>query len=102
MFTLLFPRSSQANPLHPALPPPIIAAMRELPILTEATVLRILKPGVFDVRLPNGKVSCAHLSKDLETAELQPACGCTVRVELTPFDFDTARIAAVIGPDPGK
>ena len=76
--------------------------MYEPPIQSEATIVGIRKPGVFDARLPNGKRTCAHLSKSLarETPELRE--GMTVVLELTPFDFDTARISRIGSRDPQK
>lgn len=74
--------------------------MYEAPITTEATVIRVRKPGVFDARLPNGKITCVHLAKSLAEETDRFHEGCRVELELTPFDFDTARIARRLDPDP--
>ncbi|GAA5480892.1 translation initiation factor IF-1 [Haloferula sargassicola] len=70
--------------------------MRELPVRAEAVVAVVLKPGLFELRLPNGKRSLGHLSKELSKATPAIEAGTRVTVELTPFDFDSARIAAVV------
>lgn len=82
----------------PSAPPiPTLPGMYESPVVATAEIVRLRKPGIFDARLPNGKVTCAHLSKALAQEKQGPTEGDTVRVELTPFDFDTARIVAVLG-----
>jgi translation initiation factor IF-1 len=42
--------------------------------------------------LPNGKTLLAHLSKPLADAGASFEIAETVLLEMTPFDFDTARI----------
>ncbi|BCX49556.1 hypothetical protein HAHE_34640 [Haloferula helveola] len=69
--------------------------MYETPITVEGQVIRVLKPGLFEVELPNGKRTCAHLSKELAADDGQPEAGQRVGLEMTPFDFDTARIASI-------
>ncbi|MBK1825965.1 hypothetical protein [Haloferula rosea] len=73
--------------------------MYEAPIIATADVTRVLKPELYQVRLPNGKLSLGHLSKELSEAKATAKVGDQVTLELTPFDFDSARIAA-IQPDP--
>jgi translation initiation factor IF-1 len=69
--------------------------MYEAPIIATAEVTRMLKPNLYELRLPNGKLSLGHYSKKLraEGRELNP--GAKVILELTPFDFDSARISAI-------
>ena len=69
--------------------------MYEAPIVATGEVLEALKPGLFRVSLPNGKPILGHLSKELKESapELQP--GDMVSLELTPFDFDSGRIAGL-------
>ena len=76
-------------------PPVDTTPVYESPVRTVATVLHVRKPGVFDVRLPNGKISCAHLPKALAARLDDLVPGSRVIVDLTPFDFDTARISGV-------
>lgn len=69
--------------------------MYEPPVVATARITRVIKPGLFEASLPNGKLTLCHFSKALseEMPELEP--GCPVTVELTPFDFDSARIASI-------
>jgi len=67
----------------------------EMPDATIHTLGRVLEkqgPELYRVSLPNGKIILAHLSKRLanEKAEFFPDD--TLRLELTPYDFDQARI----------
>ncbi len=65
----------------------------EAPIEAEAVIVSVRKAGVFDARLPNGKITCAHLAKHLKASAPEFAEGTRVVLELTPFDFDAARIS---------
>lgn len=47
---------------------------------------------LYRVELPNGKVILAHLSKTLSESQTVFAAGQRVILELTPYDFDQARI----------
>ena len=47
---------------------------------------------LYRVSLSNGKAILAHLSKLLSDQGAVFAAGETLRVELTPYDFDQARI----------
>lgn len=71
--------------------------MYESPIKAVATIVEVRKPGVYGARLPNGKVTCAHLAKSLTGEEDSFSEGDEVALELTPFDFDSARITSRIG-----
>lgn len=72
--------------------------MNETPIRTRGTVTAVLKPELCEVRLPNGKITLGHLSRPLRQSLTPLAAGDLVDLELTPFDFDSARIAAVHPP----
>ncbi|MGE9270358.1 MAG: translation initiation factor IF-1 [Verrucomicrobiales bacterium] len=72
--------------------------MYEAPILATAEILSVLKPELCEVRLPNGKKSLGHLSKALRQTGTELQIGDQVTVELTPFDFDTARISEILTP----
>jgi len=69
----------------------------EIPISSTATIATVLGPRTFLVSLPNGKQSIGHLAEPLPNPSppLQP--GDRVAVELTPYDFDHARIVATLG-----
>ncbi len=56
-----------------------------------------LSPVLYRVSLPNGKVILAHLSKPLADEQAVFAVADVLRLELTPFDFDTARILGSAG-----
>lgn len=66
--------------------------MPDASIQTVGTILENLNPVLFRVALPNGKAILAHLSKPLTQAKAVFAADERVVLELTPFDFDQARI----------
>lgn len=57
-----------------------------------AKILVKLNEILYRAELPNGKVVMAHLSKPLTEQQAAFAEGAWVRLELTAFDFDSARI----------
>ena len=76
--------------------------MADAPIHTLATILETRGPVLYQVGLSNGKTLLAHLSKPLANARAEFPPGTTVRIELTPYDFDQARILAAEQPGPGS
>ena len=69
-----------------------------MPDATIHTLGRVLEnpgPVLYRVSLPNGKIILAHLSKSLADDKAVFAEGDRLLLELTPYDFDTARI---LGP----
>ncbi len=66
--------------------------MPDVTIHTAGTILKKLRPTLYLASLPNGKTIMAHLSKPLTDAAAEFSDGDTVRLELTPYDFDQARI----------
>ena len=69
-----------------------------MPDATIHTLGRVLQnpgPVLYRVALPNGKIILAHLSKALADGKAVFAEGEELLLELTPYDFDTARI---LGP----
>ncbi len=66
--------------------------MPDVPIHAEGTVLEPMGGILYRVELPNGKVILAHLSKPLTEAGTIFETGGKVLLELTPYDFDQARI----------
>ena len=50
---------------------------------------------LYRAELPNGKMIMAHLSKPLTEAKAVFQPGDVVRLELTAFDFDSARILSL-------
>lgn len=66
--------------------------MPDAAIHTLGRVLEPLGPVLYRVSLPNGKVILAHLSKRLADEQAVFAAEDRLLLELTPYDFDTARI----------
>lgn len=66
-----------------------------MPDATIHTIGRVCEPRgevLYEVSLPNGKIILAHLSKPLKEAGAAFGIGDELLLELTPYDFDTARI----------
>jgi translation initiation factor IF-1 len=66
--------------------------MSEAAIETTGTILERKGEILYRVELMNGKVVLGHLSKPLTDAKAELADGSTVLLEMTPYDFDQARI----------
>ena len=66
--------------------------MPDATIHTVGKILENLEPILYRVELPNGKIIMAHLSKPLTVAKAVFSIEDRVVLELTPFDFDNARI----------
>jgi len=66
--------------------------MPDATIHTCGKILEQAGPVLYRVSLPNGKVILAHLSKRLSDEAAVFAIGDDLLLELTPYDFDTARI----------
>lgn len=70
----------------------------QLPTMPDATIhaagpiLEQLSEVLYRAELPNGKRILAHLSKQLALAGTRFPPGSVVVMELTPYDFDQARI----------
>jgi translation initiation factor IF-1 len=58
-------------------------------------ILENLNPVLYRVALPNGKTILAHLSKPLTVAKAVFSPDDRIVVELTPYDFDNARILGI-------
>jgi len=66
--------------------------MPDATIHTVGKVLLNLAPVLYRVELPNGKIIMAHLSKPLTVEKAVFSPDDRVVLELTPYDFDNARI----------
>lgn len=66
--------------------------MPDATIHTCGKALEQAGPVLYRVSLPNGKIILAHLSKQLADEMAVFAAGDMLLLELTPYDFDTARI----------
>lgn len=66
--------------------------MSDTAIQTTGEILERKGEILYRVRLMNGKVVLGHLSKPLTDAKAELADGSSVLLEMTPYDFDQARI----------
>ena len=66
--------------------------MPDATIHTTGEVLEAKGPVLYRVSLPNGKEILAHLGKELKAAGTTFETGQSLLLEMTPFDFDGARI----------
>ena len=66
--------------------------MPDATIHTVGKILENQNPVLYRVELPNGKTILAHLSKPLTEANATFATDERIVLELTPYDFDNARI----------
>ncbi len=73
--------------------------MPDVTIHTHGTILENLNPVLYRVSLPNGKLILAHLSKPLTVAKAEFPTHARVVLELTPYDFDQARILGAVEDD---
>jgi len=69
--------------------------MPDASIHTHGRIIEQAGPVLYRVSLPNGKIILAHLSKPLADQGACFAVDGHVLLELTPYDFDSARI---LGP----
>lgn len=68
----------------------------EIPIVTAATVTTVVDPRVYRVALPNGKIITAHVPARLNPTSPLFAIDDSVTLEMTPYDFDHARIRVIV------
>ncbi|MEO5714846.1 MAG: translation initiation factor IF-1 [Luteolibacter sp.] len=66
--------------------------MPDATIHTVGKVLLNLSAVLYRVELPNGKIILAHISKPLTVAKAVFSPDDRLILELTPYDFDNARI----------
>lgn len=66
------------------------------PIITKGEVLKIFSDRAYQVALPNGKKVVAHPAKNMLARKQEIIPGAIVRLEMTPFDFEKARIADLL------
>ena len=69
--------------------------MPEAPIQTIGTLHDALHGNAWHAELPNGKKIIVHLPRRLESLRDKLSPGTRVILEMTPFDFDKARIAGI-------
>jgi len=66
------------------------------PIVTTGEVLKIFSDRAYQVALPNGKKVIAHPAKSMNARKDEIVPGAKVGLEMTPFDFEKARIAKLL------
>lgn len=69
--------------------------MPETPITTIGIIRKQLGEFVFELSLPNGKVIPGHVPKRLNALLPEIIDGARVRLEMTPYDFEKARIVGL-------
>jgi translation initiation factor IF-1 len=69
--------------------------MREPPIQTTGVIREVLAGPVCRVELPNGKLIVGHLPRRLAALAGSLAPGVRLALEMTPYDFEKARIAGI-------
>lgn len=69
--------------------------MPEAPITTIGMITEILGNTTCHVELPNGKVIIGHLPRRLNALAGTLSAGQRIHLELTPYDFEKARIAGI-------
>ena len=69
--------------------------MPEAAIETTGTILERKGEILYRVELMNGKVVLGHLSKKLTDEKAELADSTQVLLEMTPYDFDQARITGI-------
>lgn len=70
--------------------------MPDATIHTRGEILEQAGPVLYRVSLPNGKIILAHLSKQLADDKAVFNAGDALLLELTPYDFDAARILGLV------
>lgn len=71
------------------------SAMPEPPVQTIGLIREVLPRSVFQVELPNGKLVIGHLPRRLRHLADSLHPGDRVALEMTPYDFEKARIAGL-------
>ncbi|MCL4162731.1 UNVERIFIED_CONTAM: hypothetical protein GTU68_064487 [Idotea baltica] len=89
-------RNCFSNSLHISLFPLHSLPVPVEPITTTGEILAILSDRAFTVRLPNGKEVIGHPAKAMNPRKPELVVGVKVALEMTPFDFEKARIADII------
>ncbi len=78
---------------------PVLSKISRVPsetITTTGEVLHVYSDRAYQVSLPNGKKVIAHPAKSMFPRKDEIIPGARVALEMTPFDFEKARIADVL------
>lgn len=68
--------------------------MKDAPIVTQGTIIERRDDRTFHVELKNGKRILGHTQLKLAHIRDEIQDGYTVKLEMTPFDFEKGRIVA--------
>ncbi|MGK0187656.1 MAG: translation initiation factor IF-1 [Verrucomicrobiales bacterium] len=68
----------------------------EPPVVALAIMVKAFSETVYQLRLPNGKLAHGHVPRRLAASLLPLQPGDALRVEMTPYDFERARITAKV------
>lgn len=71
-------------------------AMPDAAIHTTGRILERRSPVLYQVSLPNGKMILAHLDRSLRDQALEWDAGELLLLQMTPYDFDGARILGAL------
>ena len=70
---------------------------KEQPIELEGTVTKVLPGTMFRVKLPNNHEVLAHISGKMRKRFIRLVVGDQVKLEVSPYDIDKARITYRLG-----
>ena len=88
-----FSRPAGRPQFRPQPPPPAPASQdKEAPIELDGTVSAVLAGTMFRVKLRNGHEVLAHISGKMRKKFIRLVIGDNVRLEMSPYDADKARI----------
>ncbi len=69
----------------------------ESPIVTEGKIISVLPGTMFRVELANGHVVLAHISGKMRKRFIRLTTGDRVRLEMSPYDMNKARVVYRLG-----
>jgi translation initiation factor IF-1 len=69
----------------------------EQPIVTEGKIVAVLAGTMFRVELPNKHKVLAHISGKMRKRFIRLTLGDRVKIEMSPYDMDKARIVYRLG-----
>ena len=78
-------------------PDPFISRMAEDTIQTEGKIVAVLAGTMFRVELANNHVVLAHISGKMRKRFIRLTNGDRVKLEMSPYDLDKARITYRLG-----
>jgi translation initiation factor IF-1 len=86
------PKTTRADGNQPKIHMPA-----EQPIVTEGKIVAVLAGTMFRVELPNKHQVLAHISGKMRKRFIRLTLGDRVKIEMSPYDMDKARIVYRLG-----